>query len=229
LHSSRSNSLYWHDAGPSNPSEQSANDLVTELARLIDQKYGRPRVAHDRYYSLRSVGLARQHEHGDYFEGPHDEKKYNDTPHKSWRRGLVTALALMVWATVGTAGAYAFRTYYFGPGSTQTSYARSHAKQAQPGAGGGPPAAAASAAAGGYVVQVSAQRSKADAEASFRSLQKKFPSQLGGRTPLVRRADLGAKGIYYRTMVGPFASAGEADQFCGRFKAAGGQCIIHLN
>ena len=224
MHSSRSNTLYWHDAGPSNPSEQSANDLVTELARLIDQKYGCPRVAHDRYYS------PAEHDQGDYFEDPHDEKIYNDTPHKSWRRGLVTALALMVWATVGTAGAYAFRTYYFGPGSTQTSAARSHAKQAQPGAGGGPPAAAASVAAGGYVVQVSAQRSKADAEAFFRSLQKKFPSLLGGRTPIVRRADLGAKGIYYRTMVGPFASAGEADQFCGRFKAAGGgQCIIQRN
>jgi hypothetical protein len=30
-------------------------------------------------------------------------------------------------------------------------------------------------------------------------------------------------------MVGPFVSAGEADQFCGRFKAAGGQCIIQRN
>jgi len=219
---------------------------VTELARLIDQKYGCPRVAHhasqfagaeqfhqdhEHHYDARSARLApAEHDQGDYFEDPHDEKIYNDTPHKSWRRGLVTALALMVWATVGTAGAYAFRTYYFGPGSTQTSAARSHAKQAQPGAGGGPPAAAASVAAGGYVVQVSAQRSKADAEAFFRSLQKKFPNLLGGRTPIVQRADLGAKGIYYRTMVGPFASAGEADQFCGRFKAAGGgQCIIQRN
>ena len=103
--------------------------------------------------------------------------------------------------------------------------APSQAKPAQPGIRGAPPAAAVS----GYVVQVSAQRSKADAEASFRSLQEKFPRQLGGRTAIIRRADLGAKGIFYRAFVGPFASAGEADQFCGRFKAAGGQCIIQRN
>jgi hypothetical protein len=29
--------------------------------------------------------------------------------------------------------------------------------------------------------------------------------------------------------VGPFASAGDASQFCGRLKAAGGQCIIQRN
>ena len=92
-----------------------------------------------------------------------------------------------------------------------------------------PPAAAASSAAGEYVVQVSSQRSEADAQASFRSLQEKFPSQLGGRTAIVRRADLGTKGIYYRAFAGPFASAGDADQFCSSLKAAGGQCIIHRN
>jgi cell division septation protein DedD len=92
-----------------------------------------------------------------------------------------------------------------------------------------PPTAAASAAAGEYVVQVSSQRSEADAQASFRSLQEKFPSQLGDRTAIVRRADLGAKGIYYRALTGPFASAGDADQFCSSLKAAGGQCIIQRN
>jgi hypothetical protein len=79
------------------------------------------------------------------------------------------------------------------------------------------------------VVQVSARRSKADAQASFRSLQAKFPRQLGSRTAIVQRADLGAKGIYYRAVVGPFASAGEADQFCGSLKAAGGECSIQRN
>jgi len=92
-----------------------------------------------------------------------------------------------------------------------------------------PPTVAANAAAGGYVVQVSSQRSEADAQASFRSLQEKFPSQLGGRTAIVRRADLGAKGVYYRVVTGPFESPGEADQFCGSLKAAGGHCIIQRN
>ena len=79
------------------------------------------------------------------------------------------------------------------------------------------------------IVQVSARRSKADAQASFRSLQSKFPRQLGGRTAIFLRADLGAKGIYYRAMVGPFGSADEAGRFCSGYKAAGGQCIIQRN
>jgi cell division protein FtsN len=45
----------------------------------------------------------------------------------------------------------------------------------------------------------------------------------------VRRADLGAKGIYYRTMVGPFASADEASDLCTKLKAAGGSCLVQKN
>ena len=63
---------------------------------------------------------------------------------------------------------------------------------------------------GGYAVQVSAQRSEAEAQAAFRSMQAKYPSQLGGRAPMIHRVDLGAKGIYFRAMVGPFASSAEA-------------------
>jgi SPOR domain len=82
---------------------------------------------------------------------------------------------------------------------------------------------------GGYVVQVSSQRSEADAQASFKALQGKFPSVLGSQSPLIKRADLGDKGIYYRAMVGPFGSADEASQFCGNLKSAGGQCVVQRN
>jgi SPOR domain len=95
--------------------------------------------------------------------------------------------------------------------------------------GNGSRLASVSPGAAGSYVQLSSQRSEADAQASFRSLQAKFPQQLGDRDPLVRRADLGAKGIYYRAMVGPFGSPGEADQFCSNLKAAGGQCIVQKN
>src|SRR4029078_6142118 len=77
-----------------------------------------------------------------------------------------------------------------------------------------------------YVVQVASERSAADAHASFRTLQAKFPNQLGGREPIVSRTDLGADGIYYRAMVGPFASMAEADGVCSTLKAAGGSCHV---
>jgi cell division protein FtsN len=60
-------------------------------------------------------------------------------------------------------------------------------------------------------------------------LQGKFPGVLGSHTPVIRRADLGEKGVYYRAMVGPFGSSEEASQFCGSLKSAGGQCVIQRN
>jgi hypothetical protein len=85
------------------------------------------------------------------------------------------------------------------------------------------------ASGGGYVVQVSSQRNEADAQASYRALQSKFPSVLGSRSPLIKRADLGEKGVYYRAMVGPFGTSDEASQFCGSLKTAGGQCVVQRN
>ena len=90
-------------------------------------------------------------------------------------------------------------------------------------------AAPAPAAGGGFLVQLSSQKTETEAAASFRSLQAKFPDELAGRSPIIRRADLGAKGVFYRAMVGPFASAQEANQFCASFKAAGGNCIVPSN
>jgi hypothetical protein len=83
-------------------------------------------------------------------------------------------------------------------------------------------------AAGSYV-QLSSQRSEPEAQASFRSLQSKFPNLLGSRQAVIRRADLGEKGIYFRAMVGPFASVDEASGFCGNLKSAGGQCVVQRN
>jgi SPOR domain len=91
--------------------------------------------------------------------------------------------------------------------------------QAAPSGGGG----------SGYLVQVSSQRNEADAQASYRALQSKFPAVLGSRAPVIKRADLGEKGVYYRAMVGPFGTPDEASQFCGSLKNAGGQCVVQRN
>jgi hypothetical protein len=91
------------------------------------------------------------------------------------------------------------------------------------------PAASGGGGSGGYLVQVSSQRNEADAQASYRALQGKFPGVLGSRSPVIKRADLGEKGVYYRAMVGPFGSPDEASQFCGSLKTAGGQCVVQRN
>jgi SPOR domain len=82
---------------------------------------------------------------------------------------------------------------------------------------------------GGYVVQVSSERSDTEAQASFKTLQSRYPTVLGGRSALIRRVDLGEKGIVYRAQVGPFDTVDQARQFCGSLKAAGGHCIVQRN
>jgi hypothetical protein len=111
-----------------------------------------------------------------------------------------------------------------GTAQPQPRVRTAHTRRAEPGAEPEPQSGGRS-----YVVQISSQTSERDAKAAFRSLQAKFPNELGDQTPIIRRADLGAKGVYYRTNVGPFASVGEARQFCARYKAAGGQCIVPHN
>lgn len=88
---------------------------------------------------------------------------------------------------------------------------------------------ASAPAGGGYAVQVTSQHSEADAKTSFRELQAKFPNQLKGREPIIRRADLGAKGVYYRALVGPYASMEAAAGACSSIKAAGGNCLVQRN
>ena len=89
-----------------------------------------------------------------------------------------------------------------------------------------PRQAAPAARSGGYAVQVASRHNEADAKASLHSLQAKYGQQLGGHQTLIRRVDLGAKGVYYRAMVGPFGNAEEASRMCSRLKAAGGSCFV---
>ena len=78
-------------------------------------------------------------------------------------------------------------------------------------------------------MQVSSQRSEADAESAFKNIQTKHSGVLGGQPHLVKRADLGSKGVYYRAMVGPFGSRDQAIQLCSSLKAAGGDCVVQAN
>ena len=86
--------------------------------------------------------------------------------------------------------------------------------------------AAVQAAGGAFVVQVSAQKTEDEARASYQVLQQKYPSVLSGRDPIIRRAELGQSGTWYRVHVGPFATSEQATAFCNSLKDAGGQCIV---
>ena len=76
------------------------------------------------------------------------------------------------------------------------------------------------------MVQVSSQRSADQAQASFESMKRRYKSVLGGFNPDIQRADLGAKGTYYRVRVGPMASREAALRLCEQLKSAGGSCFV---
>jgi hypothetical protein len=92
-----------------------------------------------------------------------------------------------------------------------------------------PARAASVSGGGGYLVQVSSQRSEAEAQTSYRSIKSKYASVIGSQPSLIRRADLGDKGTYYRAMVGPFGTREQAIQVCTSLKAAGGACVVQGN
>lgn len=79
-------------------------------------------------------------------------------------------------------------------------------------------------ASGGTVkAQLGAYRSESEAKTAFAKMQQKFP-QLAGKSPIVVKADLGAKGIFYRLRVGGIA-ADEVKSFCSGLSAKGQACI----
>ena len=81
----------------------------------------------------------------------------------------------------------------------------------------------------GFAVQVTSERNESNAQAALAALQAKHANQLNGRQLIIRHADLGAKGTYYRVLVSPFASVEEAAALCSRLKAAGDNCIVQRN
>jgi hypothetical protein len=82
---------------------------------------------------------------------------------------------------------------------------------------------------GGYLVQIASQKSEAEAQASYRDAQAKYGNLLGSMSPIIKRADLGDKGIYYRAMVGPFSTSDEAGRLCSNLRIAGGTCVVQRN
>ncbi len=89
--------------------------------------------------------------------------------------------------------------------------------------------AAAPSGGGGYLVQVSSQRSQSDAQSAYQNIQSKYPSVLSGQPHMIKRADLGTRGVYYRAMIGPFGTREQAIQFCSNLKTAGGDCVVQAN
>lgn len=94
-------------------------------------------------------------------------------------------------------------------------------KSVSPAAAKAPPKAVA--AGGKHGVHLASFASEAKAREGWEQLRKKFPD-LAGLQPHIVRADLGAKGVFFRLSAGPLASAKAAGEVCAKLKAGGQYC-----
>jgi len=78
-----------------------------------------------------------------------------------------------------------------------------------------------------YVVQVGSKKNQTDALASFADIQQKYPTLLGSYRPIVQKANLGAKGTWYRLRIGPVADKTAANKLCSQLKSQGlPDCLV---
>ena len=85
--------------------------------------------------------------------------------------------------------------------------------------------AAAAGVSAGYVAVLASvpvsNTSRINALKQFADMQQKFGGVLQNKTPDVKEANLGDKGMYHRLLVGPPGSRDAAQSLCGSLKTAG--------
>ena len=89
-----------------------------------------------------------------------------------------------------------------------------------------PPTAAAPAKNGSYKVQIASVPSQEQAEKEWAKAKATNSDLLGALTMSIQRADLGAKGIYYRVQAGPLADDAAAKALCGSLQPRKIGCLV---
>jgi len=78
-----------------------------------------------------------------------------------------------------------------------------------------------------FVVQVGSKQNQTEALATFADMQQKYPSLLASYRPMVQKADLGSKGVWYRLRIGPIVDKTAATKLCGQLKSQGHpDCLV---
>ena len=74
--------------------------------------------------------------------------------------------------------------------------------------------------------EMRASVSREAAQSAWTGLQRTAPDLFMGANLDIQRADLGAKGVFFRLRVGSFADREAATGFCSDVKAAGKDCMV---
>jgi len=76
-----------------------------------------------------------------------------------------------------------------------------------------------------FVVQVSSQRSRAEAVSSLVAIEAKYTALLANKQMGIQEGRI-REGVWYRGVFGPPMSRDEANRLCDQLKSAGGHCIV---
>ncbi len=79
--------------------------------------------------------------------------------------------------------------------------------------------------ASGWSVQVASAESESAAWSTWKKMQARHKT-LAGQKPVVMKADLGSKGIFYRVRLAGFDDQGAAKSTCSKLKAKGVSCFV---
>lgn len=87
------------------------------------------------------------------------------------------------------------------------------------------PTVSSDAAAQGWVVQLASAASEEAAWSVWKKMKARHKA-LASREPVVVRADLGTRGVFYRVRLVGFESSSDAGSECARLKARGVKCFV---
>jgi cell division protein FtsN len=76
------------------------------------------------------------------------------------------------------------------------------------------------------VLQIGAYETPEIANGAWASFKARFANVAGTLAQDIQKADLGAKGTWYRLRVGPFADKASAAAACEKLRAQGGTCFV---
>lgn len=89
-----------------------------------------------------------------------------------------------------------------------------------------PPAPAMKPAGSGYGLHIASYKDPSNADPGWRILKKRYDAVLAPHEPMVRRVDLGSKGVFYRLLAGPIADRAAAAAQCRRLAESGQYCKV---
>ncbi|MEQ8736566.1 MAG: SPOR domain-containing protein [Rhodospirillaceae bacterium] len=82
---------------------------------------------------------------------------------------------------------------------------------------------------GDHLIQIAALRSEEAAQAEWQRISSRYASLLAAYRPVIVRADLGERGIFFRLRAGPVNGRPAADELCAALAAENIGCLVVRN